>query len=47
MIKPNWDLFRAKFNDNPQKNFEWFCYLLFCAEFDKNLVFFVIKIKLI
>ncbi|MBI9074235.1 MAG: hypothetical protein JEZ02_02405 [Desulfatibacillum sp.] len=35
MIKPNWDIFRAKFNDNPQKNFEWFCYLLFCKRFDR------------
>ncbi|UZJ39556.1 ATP-binding protein [Prosthecochloris sp. SCSIO W1102] len=33
MIKPNWHSFRAKFNDNPQTNFEWFCYLLFCHEF--------------
>ncbi len=33
MIKPNWHNFRAKFNDNPQKYFEWFCYLLFCHEF--------------
>ena len=33
MIKPNWHNFRAKFNDNPQTNFEWFCYLLFCHEF--------------
>jgi len=33
VIKPNWHNFRAKFNDNPQKNFEWFCYLLFCHEF--------------
>jgi len=35
MIKPNWNNFRAKFNDNPQQNFEWFCYLLFCQEFNK------------
>lgn len=35
MIKPNWHNFQAKFNDNPQKNFEWFCYLLFCQEFNK------------
>lgn len=35
MIKPDWDTFKAKFSENPQKNFEWFCYLLFCAEFDK------------
>lgn len=33
MIKPNWNNFRAKFNENPQSNFEWFCYLLFCQEF--------------
>lgn len=33
MIKPNWDNFKAKFNENPQTNFEWFCYLLFCQEF--------------
>ena len=35
MIKPNWHNFQTKFNDNPQKNFEWFCYLLFCQEFSK------------
>lgn len=33
IIKPNWDIFRAKFSENPQNNFEWFCYLLFCKEF--------------
>ena len=33
MVKPNWDNFKAKFNENPQGNFEWFCYLLFCQEF--------------
>ena len=32
MIKPNWDLFKAKFHDNPQDYFEWFCYMLFCNE---------------
>jgi len=36
MIKPNWNVFKAKFNDNPQSNFEWFCYLLFCREFNKS-----------
>jgi hypothetical protein len=36
MIKPNWDIFKAKFNENPQKNFEWFCYILFCKEFNKD-----------
>ncbi len=34
MIKPNWDIFKAKFSENPQLNFEWFCYLLFCREFN-------------
>lgn len=33
MIKPNWDSFKAKFSENPQSNFEWFCYSLFCQEF--------------
>jgi len=36
IIKPNWHNFHAKFNDNPQKYFEWFCYLLFCQEFKKT-----------
>ncbi len=36
MIKPNWDIFKAKFNDNPQAYFEWFCYLLFCKEFNQS-----------
>jgi len=35
MIKPNWDIFKAKFNDNPEYSFEYLCYLLFCLEFDK------------
>jgi hypothetical protein len=35
MIIPNWANFQTKFNDNPQKYFEWFCYLLFCQEFNK------------
>jgi len=35
MIKPNWNIFKAKFNENLQDNFEWFCYLLFCKEFNK------------
>lgn len=25
MVKPNWDNFKAKFSENPQGNFEWFC----------------------
>ncbi|WP_156801525.1 AVAST type 4 anti-phage nuclease Avs4 [Psychromonas sp. CNPT3] len=35
MIKPNWDIFKAKFSENPQYHFEWFCYLLFCKETKK------------
>jgi hypothetical protein len=35
MIKPNWNVFKAKFSDDPQFHFEWFCYLLFCKETDK------------
>ena len=35
MVKPDWKLFEFKFSENPQRNFEWFCYLLFCKEFDK------------
>ena len=34
-IKPNWDIFKSKFSENPQDRFEWFCYLLFCKEFNK------------
>ncbi len=33
MIKPNWKTFAAKFSENPQSTFEWFCYLIFCQEF--------------
>ncbi|URJ44478.1 hypothetical protein MF628_004204 [Paenibacillus polymyxa] len=36
MIKPNWDAFNVKFHDSKQVQFEWFCYLLFCAEFNKK-----------
>lgn len=36
IIKPNWDIFRAKFSENPQNNFEWFCYLLFCKEYKQE-----------
>jgi len=35
MVKPNWDKFKAKFSENPQDNFEWFCYTLFCKEYNK------------
>ncbi|MDX8365239.1 AVAST type 4 anti-phage nuclease Avs4 [Cytobacillus sp. IB215665] len=43
MIKPNWNVFKAKFSDNPQNNFEWFCYLLFCKEFNINYGIFRYK----
>lgn len=43
MIKPNWDIFKAKFSDNPQENFEWFCYLLFCREFKREQGIFRFK----
>jgi len=36
MIKPNWHTFKANFSENPQSNFEWFCYLLFCKEFKQD-----------
>ena len=35
IIKPNWNVFKAKFGDNPQSNFEWLCYILFCKEFNQ------------
>ncbi|WP_059369241.1 AVAST type 4 anti-phage nuclease Avs4 [Treponema endosymbiont of Eucomonympha sp.] len=34
MIKPDWSVFAAKFSENPQANFEWLSYLLFCKEFN-------------
>jgi hypothetical protein len=43
MIKSNWDIFKAKFSENPQNNFEWFCYLLFCKEFNKPFGIFRYK----
>ncbi|PJO44923.1 AVAST type 4 anti-phage nuclease Avs4 [Lysinibacillus xylanilyticus] len=43
MIKPNWDIFKAKFSDNPQNNFEWLCYLLFCKQFNKEYGIFRYK----
>lgn len=39
IIKPDWDKFKAKFSENPQKNFEWLCYLLFCEEFNQEHIF--------
>ncbi len=36
MIKSIWDVFKYNFPDNPQENFEWMCYQLFCKEFNKD-----------
>ncbi|MGV8026641.1 MAG: AVAST type 4 anti-phage nuclease Avs4 [Anaerolineaceae bacterium] len=43
MIKPNWDIFKAKFNENPQGNLEWFCYLLFCKQYNRTFGLFRYK----
>ena len=43
MIKPNWEIFKEKFSENPQSNFERFCYLLFCKEFEKPFGIFRYK----
>lgn len=34
LIKPDWDIFKAKFSDDPNGAFEWLCYLLICKEFN-------------
>lgn len=43
VVKSNWDNFKAKFNENPQSNFEWLCYLLFCIEYNKKTGIFRYK----
>ena len=43
MIKPDWDIFKAKFSNNPQAYFEWLCYILFCIEFHKGRGIFRFK----
>jgi hypothetical protein len=43
IIKPDWDKFKAKFSENPQNNFEWFCNLLFCKQFNKPFGIFRYK----
>lgn len=39
MIEMNWDVFNAKFSGRTREKFEWFCYMLFCAEsnYDKGI----------
>ncbi|MDX9971190.1 MAG: AVAST type 4 anti-phage nuclease Avs4 [Candidatus Gracilibacteria bacterium] len=43
MIKPTWDIFKTKFYENPQDNFEWLCYILFCKEFKQEKGIFRFK----
>ncbi|MFM9280957.1 AVAST type 4 anti-phage nuclease Avs4 [Paenibacillus jiagnxiensis] len=43
ITKPDWNIFKAKFSENPQKNFEWMCYLLFCVEFNLSTGIFRYK----
>jgi len=43
IIKSDWNKFKTKFSGNPQNNFEWFCNLLFCKEFDKPFGIFRYK----
>ncbi|KJU81957.1 ATPase domain protein, prokaryote domain protein [Candidatus Magnetobacterium bavaricum] len=37
MVEPNWNTFKAKFNGKEPSAFEWFCYLLFCKEYKRNI----------
>lgn len=39
MIEVNWNIFNAKFSGRTREKFEWFCYMLFCAEnnYDKGI----------
>lgn len=43
MIKPDWNIFKSKFSNNPQYYFEWMCYLLFCNEHGKSTGIFRYK----
>ncbi|SHK42431.1 AAA family ATPase [Tepidibacter formicigenes] len=43
MVKPDWNIFKAKFSQNTQSNFEWFCYLLFCQEHNRSFGIFRYK----
>ncbi|MCI3028601.1 hypothetical protein LMF32_05750 [Desemzia sp. C1] len=36
MIEMNWNIFNAKFSGRTREKFEWFCYMLFCAENNYN-----------
>lgn len=37
MQKSDWDVFKSKFSNNPEEIFEWFCYILFCKEFNQEM----------
>lgn len=43
MIRPNWEIFSAKFSTNKETTFEWFAYLLFCREFNLSKGWFGFK----
>ncbi len=43
VVKPNWDIFKSKFSENPTGNFEWLCYLLFSKEHNRNFGIFRYK----
>lgn len=45
MQEINWNNFAAKFNGTEQNSFEWFCYLLFCDQFNKNAGIFRYKFQ--
>ena len=36
VVKPDWNIFKENFSENPTKNFEWMCYQLFCREFHRE-----------
>lgn len=36
LVKPDWNIFKENFSENPTKNFEWMSYQLFCREFHKE-----------
>ena len=36
VVKPDWQIFDMNFSENPELNFEWMCYQLFCREFGKD-----------
>ena len=43
MIARNWNNFRTKFEGKERDSFEWFCYNLFCRQFNKGFGVFRYK----